>query len=178
MHASASPFEGLAERTNWLKGSIADDPFGKALLDGGRAGGDHQEVVERSAGQVRRGDGQGDGQAKGSIFDALEDLDYEEAHKTQNSMALTLNTRPAIKIEGAQHTTVLLHRSHPNSHYTCCSLPLNILFTAPAIGVSSTLAVAVAALGVESVACIAAWKTASSASKNELRRPGRPSRAA
>ena len=32
VHASASPFEGLAERTNWLAGSIAEDAFGKAML--------------------------------------------------------------------------------------------------------------------------------------------------
>ena len=35
MHASASPFEGLAERTNWLGVAIADDSFGKALLAAG-----------------------------------------------------------------------------------------------------------------------------------------------
>ena len=35
MHASASPFEGLAERTNWLGVAIADDPFGKVLLAAG-----------------------------------------------------------------------------------------------------------------------------------------------
>jgi hypothetical protein len=29
VHASASPFEALAERVNWLEGSIADDPFGR-----------------------------------------------------------------------------------------------------------------------------------------------------
>ena len=36
-HASASPFEGFAERTNWLKDaySFASDPFGKLLLDAG-----------------------------------------------------------------------------------------------------------------------------------------------
>lgn len=35
VHASASPFEGLAERTNWLKAPIADDSFGAALLEAG-----------------------------------------------------------------------------------------------------------------------------------------------
>ena len=35
VHASASPFEGLAERTNWLGVAIADDPFGKVLLAAG-----------------------------------------------------------------------------------------------------------------------------------------------
>ena len=33
VHASASPFEGLAERTNWLAGAIADDVFGKVRVD-------------------------------------------------------------------------------------------------------------------------------------------------
>ena len=35
VHASASPLEGLAEKTNWLSNPIAADPFGKLLLDGG-----------------------------------------------------------------------------------------------------------------------------------------------
>ena len=35
MHASASPFEGLAERMNWLALAPADDVFGKVLLAAG-----------------------------------------------------------------------------------------------------------------------------------------------
>jgi nucleoside diphosphate kinase len=35
VHASASPFEGLAERINWLGAKAAKDPYGKALLDAG-----------------------------------------------------------------------------------------------------------------------------------------------
>ena len=35
VHASASPFEALAERSNWLRASISKDPFGKALLASG-----------------------------------------------------------------------------------------------------------------------------------------------
>lgn len=35
MHASASHFEGLAEKCNWLKRSIDDDSFGKALIVAG-----------------------------------------------------------------------------------------------------------------------------------------------
>jgi hypothetical protein len=35
VHASASPFEGLAERMNWLRVEPSDDPFGHALLDAG-----------------------------------------------------------------------------------------------------------------------------------------------
>ena len=73
VHASASPFEGLAERTNWLAAPIADDPFGKALL----AAGVSPDFV--SAGTV---DPQvvlpGEGGKKGSLFDQLEDLDFDE----------------------------------------------------------------------------------------------------
>jgi hypothetical protein len=32
VHASASPFEALAERANWLGKSIEQDNFGKAFL--------------------------------------------------------------------------------------------------------------------------------------------------
>lgn len=32
VHASASPFEALLERMNWLQRGISDDPFGQALL--------------------------------------------------------------------------------------------------------------------------------------------------
>merc|ERR1712087_59482 len=35
VHASASPFEALAERANWLGASLAKDSFGKALLASG-----------------------------------------------------------------------------------------------------------------------------------------------
>merc|ERR1712194_780718 len=35
VHASASPFEALAERGNWLGADLAKDPFGKALLNKG-----------------------------------------------------------------------------------------------------------------------------------------------
>jgi len=35
MHASASPFEAMAERLNWVGASLEDDAFGKALLASG-----------------------------------------------------------------------------------------------------------------------------------------------
>ena len=35
VHASASPFEALAERSNWLRASVSKDAFGKALLASG-----------------------------------------------------------------------------------------------------------------------------------------------
>jgi len=35
VHASASPLEGLAEKSNWLGASAETDPFGQALLSAG-----------------------------------------------------------------------------------------------------------------------------------------------
>jgi hypothetical protein len=77
VHASASPFEGLAERTNWLGVAIADDTFGKALL----AAGVPEETIKKwsSDPQVTYDaeTATKTGKEKGSIFDALEDLDYQ-----------------------------------------------------------------------------------------------------
>ena len=66
VHASASPFEGLAERMNWLKTAIADDAFGARLLEAGVSA----ETIK--AWSV-------DPQVKGrSLFDTLEDMDSTE----------------------------------------------------------------------------------------------------
>jgi hypothetical protein len=66
VHASASPFEGLAERMNWLKAPVSEDPFGAALL---KAGVPETTVQAWSV----------DPQVKGkSIFDQLEDKDAKE----------------------------------------------------------------------------------------------------
>lgn len=71
VHASASPFEGLAERTNWLGKKIEEDTFGKALLDAGLS---LETVKEWSVDpRVSLPDG-----SMGSVFDALEDMDVEE----------------------------------------------------------------------------------------------------
>jgi len=71
IHASASPLEGLAEKTNWLKKKIKDDPFGKVLLDNGVK----KKTIEDWSldAQVQLPDG-----SKGSIFDYLEDMDVDE----------------------------------------------------------------------------------------------------
>ena len=70
VHASASPFEGLAEKSNWLKRSVTDDAFGKALLDAGLS---KETIVEWSVDPqvIQPGGG------KGSVFDALEDMDAD-----------------------------------------------------------------------------------------------------
>ena len=63
MHASASPFEGLAEKMNWLGVDPTKDPFGGQLI---AAGVSKQIIKEWSV----------DPQVKGkSLFDQLEDLD-------------------------------------------------------------------------------------------------------
>ena len=71
VHASASPFEGLAERMNWLSVDMADDVFGKALLGAGIA----QETIKAWSvdPQVTVA-----ADKKGSLFDQLEDLDRDE----------------------------------------------------------------------------------------------------
>lgn len=63
VHASASPFEGLCERLNWLKAPLEADDFGAQLL---AAGIPVDTIKEWSV----------DPQVKGrSLFDSLEDLD-------------------------------------------------------------------------------------------------------
>ena len=72
VHASASPFEGLAEKLNWLNRQIKDDTFGLALLNAGLSSKiikawslDPQIIVD-------------DQSNKGSIFDELEEMDADE----------------------------------------------------------------------------------------------------
>jgi len=68
VHASASPFEGLAEKTNWLKRTVEGDTFGKAILSKG---------IPLATIQAWSVDPRVElpGGGKGSLFDALEDLD-------------------------------------------------------------------------------------------------------
>jgi hypothetical protein len=75
VHASASPFEALAERANWLGAKIEEDMFGKGLL----AKGVPPETIEKWSGdaQVTVEGETKDGKTT-SIFDTLEDLDADE----------------------------------------------------------------------------------------------------
>ena len=63
VHASASPFEGLAERMNWLSADAATDAFGARLIAAG---------VPAATIKAWSLDPQVAGK---SLFDALEDLD-------------------------------------------------------------------------------------------------------
>jgi len=75
VHASASPFEGLAEKNNWLGIEIADDAFGKALIDAGLS----VETIKEWSVDPRVE--QPGGAGLGSVFDALEDVDVEDCLK-------------------------------------------------------------------------------------------------
>ena len=74
VHASASPFEGLAEKMNWLQLDPTTDAFATALTDAGLTAEtlkawtvDPQVMLPGGAGK------------KGSLFDQLEDMDFPAA---------------------------------------------------------------------------------------------------
>ena len=70
VHASASPFEAMAERCNWLKVPVTEDPFAQAMLGYGCQ---QKWIVDGMVDpQVPLGDGK-----KGSLFDAVEALDTD-----------------------------------------------------------------------------------------------------
>eukprot|EP01065_Artemidia_motanka_P024599 TRINITY_DN294_c0_g3_i1.p2 TRINITY_DN294_c0_g3~~TRINITY_DN294_c0_g3_i1.p2 ORF type:complete len:342 (+),score=161.33 TRINITY_DN294_c0_g3_i1:67-1092(+) len=79
VHASASPFEGLAERMNWLQVPCKKDDFCQAMVSAGVS----ESTIEQWSvdPQVNYGGGK-----KGSLFDALEDLDAREC--IQKSVSL------------------------------------------------------------------------------------------
>jgi len=72
MHASASPFEGFAERNNWLEVHISKDSFGGFLLGQGV---EEKLIMDWSVDPQVTIDADG---KKGSIFDQLEDLDVND----------------------------------------------------------------------------------------------------
>jgi nucleoside diphosphate kinase len=89
MHASASPFEALSERANWLGFDFKEDKFGKELLGAKVPMGaikawsvDPQVKIDESGKQ-------------GSLYDALEDMDVEPCIAKAAELA-KLN-RPAPK---------------------------------------------------------------------------------
>ena len=81
VHASASPFEGLAERANWLGADLAADPFGASLVE---AGVPLETIKAWSVDPRVKLDAAG---AEGSIFDALEDQDAPQCLATCAALA-------------------------------------------------------------------------------------------
>ena len=79
VHASASPFEGLAEKINWANKSLKKDPFGSALLSRGLSA---KRISALSLDpQVQLPDG-----SKASVFDTLEDMDVGECLEAMAEM--------------------------------------------------------------------------------------------
>ena len=83
VHASASPFEGMAERMNWLGAKLDSDAFGAALLHAGV----RKEWVQAGTLDPRVPLEGGTKAAKGSLFDALEDLDASECIAKASELA-------------------------------------------------------------------------------------------
>ena len=78
VHASASPFEGVAERLNWLGATLDDDDTGHAFLEAG---------VKRDTLLHWTKDPQVDVDGKStSLFDSFEDLDVGACLKTAQKL--------------------------------------------------------------------------------------------
>jgi CDGSH-type Zn-finger protein len=81
VHASASPFEGLAERLNWVGAKLESDPFGSALL---AAGFPADTIAAWSVDPQVNVDAAG---KMGSVFDSLEDTDASECLEKLKQLA-------------------------------------------------------------------------------------------
>merc|ERR1712087_756643 len=70
VHASASPFEALCERMNWLEGKASEDKFGRAMI----AAGISEETIKTWS-KDPQVEVEGN---KASLFDSLEDINSDE----------------------------------------------------------------------------------------------------
>jgi len=87
VHGSASPFEGLAERVNWLEKKIEEDSFGKILL----AEGLKQDVIKNwfSDPTIMISEGE-----EGGVFDALEDTNVRDClNKMKQLHGININPK-------------------------------------------------------------------------------------
>jgi nucleoside diphosphate kinase len=91
VHASASPFEALAERLNWMGATLETDPFGKALLESGVP---KSTIMEWTKDPQVNFEGK-----KASLFDLLEDLDYDPCLAKAQAIAGVSSKRPAGKMQ-------------------------------------------------------------------------------
>jgi nucleoside diphosphate kinase len=92
MHGSASPFEAMAERLNWVGASLETDPFGKAMLE---AGIPKKTVLEWTKDPQVTFEGK-----KASLFDLLEDTNADAClAKAQKIAGVTpaSGARPKVK---------------------------------------------------------------------------------
>lgn len=91
VHASASPFEALAERMNWMATPLESDDFGKAML---QAGIPKDTIMAWTKDPQVSYEGK-----KSSLFDLLEDLDYDECLAKAQAIAGVSGTRVAGKMQ-------------------------------------------------------------------------------
>lgn len=91
VHASASPFEALAERLNWMGVTLEEDSFGKALLDSGIP---KDTILAWTKDPQVPFDGK-----KASLFDLFEDLDYDDCLAKAQIIAGVSGKRPSGKMQ-------------------------------------------------------------------------------
>jgi len=89
VHASASPFEAMAERLNWLGVSLENDAFGQAMMESGIP---KETIVKWTKDPQVPFEGK-----KGSLFDFLEDLDYDDCLAKGQAIAGASGKRPQGK---------------------------------------------------------------------------------
>ena len=75
VHASASPFEAMAERANWLGATVESDAFGKAMLASKVSA---TTIADWSGDSQVSVDGETEKGKTMSVFDTLEDLDADD----------------------------------------------------------------------------------------------------
>jgi len=73
LHASASPFEALSERMNWVGAKVEEDSFGASML----AAGISKETIKAWSVDPQLTYGAPSMPITGSVFDALEDVDSD-----------------------------------------------------------------------------------------------------
>jgi len=83
VHASASPFEGLAERMNWMGVKCANDDYCKAMV----AAGIPEATIEAWTKDPQVRVSKEDASKKKSLFDSLEDQDAKACLATAKSLA-------------------------------------------------------------------------------------------
>ena len=91
VHASASPFEALAERLNWMSATLEGDAFGQAMIASGIPKG---TIMEWTKDPQVPFEGK-----KASLFDLLEDLSYDECLAKSQAIAGVSGNRPAGKMQ-------------------------------------------------------------------------------
>ena len=92
VHASASPFEALAERLNWMGARLEDDPFGQAMMSSGIS---KSKIMEWTKDPQVTIPGEN---KKASLFDLLEDLDHDKCLEKAQAIAGVDGPRPAGKM--------------------------------------------------------------------------------